>query len=203
MKTAVGTPTYAAPEVLQAEEVEYGPQVDMWSFGVMIYMLLCGYPPFYDRDMKKLYKKILLCEYEFTSPAWDNISAGARPCVGGGGLPFAPNGRPRAALPPPRRGEGLCGEPARAGSRCPDEAERSTHAPLDRAANTGRLASRPRRISPALSASADTCSRHDPLDPAEALGATIALGEGTWGHSLPPSKAAGVRHVCPGVCRVG
>ncbi len=45
MKTACGTPTYVAPEVLT--NTGYGPGVDMWSIGVIAYILLCGFPPFF------------------------------------------------------------------------------------------------------------------------------------------------------------
>ena len=52
-----GTPSYMAPEILR--QVKYGFQADMWSFGVILYILLGGYPPFHDDNQKALFKKIL------------------------------------------------------------------------------------------------------------------------------------------------
>ena len=56
MSTACGTPGYVAPEVLKNEK--YGPAVDMWSVGVILYILLCGFPPFYHEQTKQLYRQI-------------------------------------------------------------------------------------------------------------------------------------------------
>jgi calcium/calmodulin-dependent protein kinase I len=76
LATACGTPGYVAPEVLRRQK--YGKPVDCWSIGVISYILLCGYPPFYDENDAKLYKQIMKGEYEFDSPYWDDISASAK-----------------------------------------------------------------------------------------------------------------------------
>ena len=56
MATACGTPGYVAPEVLNNEP--YTSKVDMWSLGVIIYILLCGFPPFYDENNAALFKQV-------------------------------------------------------------------------------------------------------------------------------------------------
>lgn len=61
-----------APEVLRRQG--YGPQVDLWSIGVISYILLCGYPPFYSENNQELFQQIMRGEYEFDSPHWDDIS---------------------------------------------------------------------------------------------------------------------------------
>lgn len=48
LTTACGTPGYVAPEILESRP--YGNEVDMWSVGVIAYILLCGFPPFYDEN---------------------------------------------------------------------------------------------------------------------------------------------------------
>lgn len=63
---------YVAPEVLQQKP--YGKAVDVWSIGVIAYILLCGYPPFYDESDANLFAQIIKGEYEFDSPYWDDIS---------------------------------------------------------------------------------------------------------------------------------
>jgi calcium/calmodulin-dependent protein kinase I len=73
MNTACGTPGYVAPEVLSAEG--YGDEVDVWALGVICFVVLCGYPPFYHETTSKLYKQIKEADYSFASPYWDNISA--------------------------------------------------------------------------------------------------------------------------------
>ncbi|MGH0169250.1 UNVERIFIED_CONTAM: hypothetical protein FKN15_069685 [Acipenser sinensis] len=72
LSTACGTPAYIAPELL--EQKTYGKEVDCWAVGVIAYILLCGYPPFYDENDMELYRQIVKAEYEFDSPYWDDIS---------------------------------------------------------------------------------------------------------------------------------
>ncbi|KAI9026815.1 calcium/calmodulin-dependent protein kinase 1 [Hyaloraphidium curvatum] len=76
MKTACGTPGYVAPEVLKRQG--YGREVDLWSIGVITYILLCGYPPFYDQNNIELFKQILAGRFEFDKPWWDPISEDAK-----------------------------------------------------------------------------------------------------------------------------
>uniref|UniRef100_A0A2I3T4J2 calcium/calmodulin-dependent protein kinase n=1 Tax=Pan troglodytes TaxID=9598 RepID=A0A2I3T4J2_PANTR len=80
MSTACGTPGYVAPEVLAQKP--YSKAVDCWSIGVIAYILLCGYPPFYDENDSKLFEQILKAEYEFDSPYWDDISDSGRSPIG-------------------------------------------------------------------------------------------------------------------------
>lgn len=76
MATACGTPGYVAPEVLAQKP--YGKAVDVWSIGVIAYILLCGYPPFYDETDANLFAQIMKGEFEFDSPYWDEISDSAK-----------------------------------------------------------------------------------------------------------------------------
>ncbi|KAF8372018.1 cmk-1 [Pristionchus pacificus] len=76
MATACGTPGYVAPEVLQQKP--YGKAVDVWSIGVIAYILLCGYPPFYDENDANLFAQIIKGDYEFDAPYWDQISESAK-----------------------------------------------------------------------------------------------------------------------------
>jgi len=80
-KTACGTPAFVAPEVLRQEE--YGTQVDMWSLGTILYIMLCGYPPFVEKNLPRLYKAIKKGNVEFNKPYWDNVSKDAKDCVQG------------------------------------------------------------------------------------------------------------------------
>ncbi|XP_059620803.1 calcium/calmodulin-dependent protein kinase type 1-like [Phlebotomus argentipes] len=76
MVTACGTPGYVAPEVLAQKP--YGKPVDLWSIGVISYILLCGYPPFYDENDANLFAQILKGDFEFESPYWDEIGESAK-----------------------------------------------------------------------------------------------------------------------------
>lgn len=80
MRTVCGTPGYCAPEILHGSP--YGPEVDMWSVGVITYILLCGFEPFFDaRGDQYTYIRILNCDFEFMSPWWDEISLNAKDLV--------------------------------------------------------------------------------------------------------------------------
>lgn len=80
MQTVCGTPGYCAPEVLRG--VAYDAAVDMWSVGVIVYILLCGYEPFYDDDGDQaMFRKILKANYEFHDPWWNEVSASAKDLV--------------------------------------------------------------------------------------------------------------------------
>ena len=72
MKTACGTPGYIAPEVLLMKG--YDQQCDVWSFGVIVYILLCGFPPFYADNDAQLFERIKKGKYEFLKPYWDPVS---------------------------------------------------------------------------------------------------------------------------------
>ncbi|KAI2601231.1 pregnancy up-regulated nonubiquitous CaM kinase [Homo sapiens] len=97
--TACGTPGYAEPVTLSGmaacvpvrasvclwppapellEQKPYGKAVDVWALGVISYILLCGYPPFYDESDPELFSQILRASYEFDSPFWDDISESAK-----------------------------------------------------------------------------------------------------------------------------
>jgi len=76
MQTACGTPGYVAPEILNVQP--YDEKVDSWSLGVIAYILLCGFPPFYDENNAKLFEAIKAGDFEFPSPYWDDVSSEAK-----------------------------------------------------------------------------------------------------------------------------
>lgn len=69
MATACGTPGYVAPEVLAQKP--YGKAVDVWSIGVISYILLCGYPPFYDENDANLFAQILKGKFKLLTSVID------------------------------------------------------------------------------------------------------------------------------------
>ncbi|GAB9465425.1 Camk/camk1 protein kinase [Globisporangium polare] len=77
--TACGTPGYVAPEILEGQA--YGKGVDIWSIGVITYILLCGYPPFHDDNHNALFKKIKKGKFQFDSPYWDHVSDDAKDLI--------------------------------------------------------------------------------------------------------------------------
>eukprot|EP00050_Salpingoeca_kvevrii_P009109 m.307196 g.307196 ORF g.307196 m.307196 type:complete len:366 (+) comp19807_c0_seq1:2-1099(+) len=75
-----GTPTYFAPEVVKRQP--YHTAADVWSAGVLLYILLCGYPPFaHEPGMDKMFEDIKNGNYEFEAPDWDDISDSAKDLV--------------------------------------------------------------------------------------------------------------------------
>ena len=76
-----GTPTYVAPEILA--ETGYGVKVDVWATGVIMYILLVGFPPFSSRtnNQEELFDQILSGLFEFNSPDWDDISYSAKELI--------------------------------------------------------------------------------------------------------------------------
>ncbi|XVE96228.1 hypothetical protein REPUB_Repub02eG0203800 [Reevesia pubescens] len=74
----VGSPYYVAPEVLQKH---YGPECDVWSAGVIIYILLSGVPPFWDETEQGIFEQVLRGQLDFTSEPWPSISDNAKDLV--------------------------------------------------------------------------------------------------------------------------
>ncbi|KAL8616041.1 Calcium/calmodulin-dependent protein kinase type II subunit delta [Nucella lapillus] len=71
-----GTPGYLSPEVLRKDP--YGKPVDVWACGVILYILLVGYPPFWDEDQHRLYAQIKTGAYDYPSPEWDTVTPEAK-----------------------------------------------------------------------------------------------------------------------------
>lgn len=69
LRTSCGTPHYVAPEVVNKRGQGYdGSKADIWSLGVILYVLLAGYLPFHDENIVQLYKKVY--KADFTCPSW-------------------------------------------------------------------------------------------------------------------------------------
>ena len=68
-----------APEILKNQK--YGKEVDVWSLGVIFYILLCGYPPFHDSNQAQLFEQIKAGQYEFDPEDWASISDGAKDLI--------------------------------------------------------------------------------------------------------------------------
>ncbi|CAI5512270.1 unnamed protein product [Closterium sp. Naga37s-1] len=74
----IGTPYYMAPEVLAGA---YGPEADMWSAGVVLYILLCGLPPFYAASNDGIFDAIRTKDVQFKAPKWHGVSSGAKQLI--------------------------------------------------------------------------------------------------------------------------
>mmetsp|Transcript_9354 Transcript_9354/g.20426 ORF Transcript_9354/g.20426 Transcript_9354/m.20426 type:complete len:357 (-) Transcript_9354:319-1389(-) len=79
LTTACGTPGYVAPEVISSSV--YGKHVDMWSLGVIMYILLCGYPPFYHENQAKLFQQIKQGRFKFDQEFWAQVSDSAKDLI--------------------------------------------------------------------------------------------------------------------------
>lgn len=79
MHTIVGTPYYVAPEVLKGS---YDFSCDIWSLGVILFIMLCGYPPFEGDNNKEIFKRVLQQKLEFDPEDWTNISNEAKDLIG-------------------------------------------------------------------------------------------------------------------------
>lgn len=75
MNTKLGTPYYVPPEVLDGK---YDKRCDLWSIGVITFILLCGEPPFYGPSTADVFRKIKMCDYEFSQETWSQISKEAK-----------------------------------------------------------------------------------------------------------------------------
>ena len=81
LTSRVGTPTYVAPEILK--NLPHDQRADLWSVGVVIFVLLVGYPPFLDENQTKLFQKIRNGEWVFYEEDWKNISQDAKDLISG------------------------------------------------------------------------------------------------------------------------
>ena len=78
MKTRAGTPYYISPEVLAGN---YDISCDMWSAGCMLYILLCGYPPFYGDNNQEILEMVRVGQFEFDGEEWDSVSNEAKDLI--------------------------------------------------------------------------------------------------------------------------
>lgn len=79
LETQCGTPAYMAPEILMNRK--YGPPADVWSIGVIVYILLGGYPPFYHAKQNELFKLIKKGKFQFHAKYWSHISHDAKELI--------------------------------------------------------------------------------------------------------------------------
>lgn len=74
-----GTPTFVAPEILK--NIPHDERSDLWSVGVIVYLLLVGYPPFMKETQAELFQQIRSCDWKFQSNDWENISEEAKDLI--------------------------------------------------------------------------------------------------------------------------
>jgi len=78
LTTKAGTPYYVAPQVLAGK---YDHLSDVWSLGVIMFVLLCGYPPFYGENDNEVLQKVRLGQFTFNQADWKNISQDAKDLI--------------------------------------------------------------------------------------------------------------------------
>ena len=78
LKTRAGTPYYISPEVLAGN---YDKQCDLWSAGCILYILLCGYPPFYGDDDQEILRMVQKGKFDFDGEEWDEVSKEAKDLI--------------------------------------------------------------------------------------------------------------------------
>jgi serine/threonine protein kinase len=74
-----GTPTFVAPEILK--NIPHDQSADLWSVGVIVYLLLVGYPPFMKDTQAELFQQIRSCDWKFQEKDWENVSKEAKELV--------------------------------------------------------------------------------------------------------------------------
>ena len=79
-RTRLGSPNYVAPEILCSRQ-GYGVEVDVWSMGVILYIMLCGYFPFYHDNERELYRQIRRGEFDMPAEDWTGVSKDAKDLV--------------------------------------------------------------------------------------------------------------------------
>ena len=78
MKSKVGTLYYISPEIIKGN---YDEKCDIWACGVILFILLCGYPPFSGSNDKEVYNIITQVKYDFNQPTWKNVSKYAKDLI--------------------------------------------------------------------------------------------------------------------------
>lgn len=79
MMTKLGTPYYVSPEVLEGV---YDKRCDLWSVGVLAFILLCGVPPFNGKNEQEVFNKVRCCDYDFEEKLWKDITEEAKDFIG-------------------------------------------------------------------------------------------------------------------------
>jgi calcium-dependent protein kinase len=74
----VGSTFYLAPEVVSNS---YGPECDLWSCGVILFIMLSGYPPFDGKNNNEIFNKIIKMQFDFSKPVWEGVSSHAKDLV--------------------------------------------------------------------------------------------------------------------------